>query len=197
MIVANAVAVPDLLPEKRNDILFAGEAGIRKGMDVLLAAWAAVRGELPGWRLLIAGPPADGFAATLQAAADDGTLALGAMRREEVLALAATSRIAVLPSRNEALPMFLLEAMARGCAVVATSVGQIDVLLEGGCGVLVPAGDEQALAAALRSLALDEDLLIRTAAAGRERVRESYSTTSGAGSLVDEWRRLAAVARAH
>jgi glycosyltransferase involved in cell wall biosynthesis len=197
LIVANAVAVPEALPEKRRDILFAGEAGTRKGMDVLLAAWTAVRADLPGWRLLIAGPPADGFADRLRAAADESTLVLGALPRDEVLALAGTSRIAVLPSRNEALPMFLLEAMARGCAAIATSVGQIDVLLEGGCGILVPVGDRDRLAAALRDLALDEELLARTASAGRERVRASYSTTSGAGSLVGEWRSLAALARAH
>ena len=63
---------------------------------------------------------------------------LGTVERDEVLRRLSRAAIPVLPSRYEALPMSLLEAMAHGCAVVATPVRQVEELVDG-CGVLLPA----------------------------------------------------------
>ena len=49
--------------------------------------------------------------------------------------------LASLPSRAEALPMFLLEALANGCAVLGSTAGGIPELLSGGAGIVVPPGE--------------------------------------------------------
>ena len=65
----------------------------------------------------------------------------------------------VLASRNEGMGRALVEAMAAGLPVAATSVGGVpEVLEEGRAGILVPPGDAEALAAAINRLAGDERL---------------------------------------
>jgi glycosyltransferase involved in cell wall biosynthesis len=185
--IVNGVAVPERLGAKESLVLFAGEAGPRKGIDVLLDAWSAIRGKHPDWRLVIAGPPrdweppsaVDGCSVTL----------LGSVSREEVLRWQARAAVAALPSRQEALPMFLLEAMAHGCAVVTTPVGQVAELVQG-CGILVPADDPEALADGLHRLLADPAMVAEVADAGRARVRERYSAERVARQVEREWRFL-------
>ena len=78
-----------------------------------------------------------------------------------------------LPSHWEGLPISMLEAMAAGCAVVATAVGEIPTALDG-AGVVVPPHDPRALADSLEALLTDDERRARLGAAARERVRERY-----------------------
>ena len=60
----------------------------------------------------------------------------------------------VLPSRSEACPLALLEAMAAGCVCIATDVGDVREILEvAGCGIVVPSESSSALAAAIEHVA--------------------------------------------
>lgn len=84
--------------------------------------------------------------------------------------------IFVQPSLHDALPMTVLEAMAAGLPVVATSVeGLPEVVIDGETGLLVPPADSGALATAIRTLSLDGDLRSRLGAAARRRVEEHFS----------------------
>lgn len=77
----------------------------------------------------------------------------------------------VLPSEWEAFGLVLLEAMAAGVPIVASAVGGVPEVLEGGrCGRLVPFGDPRALASAIGALAADASERARLTAAGRRRV---------------------------
>jgi hypothetical protein len=181
--VANGVEVPTEHPAKEPMVLFAGEVGPRKGVDVLWTAWAAVAAAHPGWRLLVAGPVEPEIAALPLPPA---TELLGALPRAETLAVTARAAVAVLPSRNEALPMFLLEAMARGCATVGTPVGDVARLLDG-CGAIVPVDDADALATTLAGLIDDPAARAGLGAAGRERVRERYSVPVLVRMFEREW----------
>ena len=81
------------------------------------------------------------------------------------------ARALVLPSEWEAFGLVLLEAMAAGTPIIATGVGGVpDVLDSGRAGRLVPYGDPDRLAAALRSVVEDSRETERLRAAGRERV---------------------------
>lgn len=81
-----------------------------------------------------------------------------------------------LSSDNEANPNALLEAMATGLPCVSTDVGgAAEVLDRGGCGLLVPARDESAMAEALAKLAADPGLRDRMGKAARARVVENYT----------------------
>jgi glycosyltransferase involved in cell wall biosynthesis len=80
---------------------------------------------------------------------------------------------AVLPSIClDACPTTVLEAMASGRPVVATTTGGIvDMIMDGENGLLVPPGDEYKLADAIVRLLNDADLRARLAAGAQERVQ--------------------------
>ena len=75
--------------------------------------------------------------------------------RTDLPSVVAGSDLALLSSDNEGTPVALIEAAAGGRPAVATSVGGVPEVVAPGTGVLVPRGDEQAMAAALGRLASD------------------------------------------
>jgi glycosyltransferase involved in cell wall biosynthesis len=95
---------------------------------------------------------------------------------EEVGPLLAAADACVLPSLWEGLPLGLLEAMARGCPVVASAVGGVPEAVEDGIeGRLVPAGEPEALASALDELANDPALAETLGGNAARRVRQSFT----------------------
>lgn len=96
----------------------------------------------------------------------------------------------VLPSRFEAFPVTILEAMAVPLPVVATAVGSVAEAIEDDVtGILVPAEDVQALTSALERLSGDPDVRGRLAAAAQDRVRERFTAAAMAAryeALYDE-----------
>lgn len=82
----------------------------------------------------------------------------------------------VLPSLSEGLPITLLEAMSQSVPVVASRVGGIPAVLDGGrCGRLVPAGDARGLAQAIREALSPSDATLEMVARARERVLTEYA----------------------
>lgn len=188
-IVPNAVTVPALVPDKQDLVVFGGEVGLRKGVDVLLEAWQEVGPELTGWTLVLAGPRSADFA--LPSLLPASTSAVGAITHSALLELLDRAAVAVLPSRNEALPMFLLEAAARGCALIGSRVGQVPQLIGTDAGVLVEPGDAAELAAALRTLTTDRAETMRYGRAARTLVEAEYSATTARRRLEALWIRVA------
>jgi colanic acid/amylovoran biosynthesis glycosyltransferase len=84
---------------------------------------------------------------------------------------------------HEGIPVALMEAMAHGIPVVSTDTGGIPELLGEGAGVMVPARDPEALAAALENLVRDPDLRLRLGIAGRRRVEEGFAIERTTGAL--------------
>jgi glycosyltransferase involved in cell wall biosynthesis len=82
-----------------------------------------------------------------------------------------------LPSELESFPNGLLEAMACGCAVVASNVGGVPEMV-GEAGMLIPPGDPEALAAALRELQVDSRRRADLGAAAAKRVAERFSVAN-------------------
>jgi glycosyltransferase involved in cell wall biosynthesis len=113
--------------------------------------------------------------------------------RDDVPAILASSHVFVLSSRSEALPVSILEAMAAGLPVVASRTGGVpELVVDGQTGVLVPAGDPSALAAALQRLVDDPALRAGLGAAGRARVEEQFRLESFLQAHVDLYRRALA-----
>lgn len=84
----------------------------------------------------------------------------------------------VLPSRFEAFPLALLEALLAETAVVAANVGSVaEAVLPGETGLLVPPDDPAALADAMRRLLADECLRRRLGARGRELVLHRFTAS--------------------
>lgn len=180
VVVPNPIEIPaDVRPA--GDLppvaLFAGEVGRPKGADVLIDAWPRVHAACPSARLIIAGPPGD-----VEPAPFEDVEWTGALSRAEVGARLAQSRVAVLPSRNEVMPMFLLEAMAAARPIVTTPVGEMPSLV-GEAGLLVPPGEADALADALILLLTDPTEATRRGTALRRRAEERFSPTRVAAEL--------------
>jgi glycosyltransferase involved in cell wall biosynthesis len=156
-------------------VLSLGRLNGLKGHDVLLSAFRRVRDSHPEIHLVIAG---DGpqrarlHAVTLALGLKDRVAFLGEIGRERVPQLLAGCRFLVLSSWNEGIPNVILEAMASGKAVVATSVGGVpEVVEDPSRGRLVPPGDAVALARAMSSLIEDPAGCAAMGEAGRAFVR--------------------------
>jgi glycosyltransferase involved in cell wall biosynthesis len=106
-------------------------------------------------------------------------------RRDDVPALLAATDALVLPSWIEGLPLVVLEAMAAGVPVVATSVGGTpEAVVDGETGLLVPPRDVGALAGALDALLEDPGRARRFGEAGRRRARERFDAGEAARRVV-------------
>ena len=98
-------------------------------------------------------------------------------QREDMHRVFAMSHIACLPTfYGEGLPKVLIEAAACGRPVVATDIpGCREIVRHGENGLLVPARDPRALAAALKQLILDPALRQRMGKRGREIAEKEFS----------------------
>lgn len=169
-----------------NTVVFAGEVGRRKGVDTLLAAWPLVHADHPHACLRLIGPVAD---ATLVEQLPTGALVEGPQPRAYVRAALETATVAVLPSRAEALPMFVLEAMAAGIPVVATPVGAVADAVED-AGIIVPVDDHSSLAAAIADLLANPRRASELGHRGTTKARDKY----GAAAVLLRFAQLYSVA---
>ena len=171
--IPNPVALPPHVERAREAglVVFSGRCEAAKGIFDLLEAAGVLRAQVPGLRIECAG---DGDLGKVQRYAQ--ALNMGArvklrgwLDRGAAEALLARASVFVLPSYAEGLPMSLLEAMAMGCPVVATSVGGIpDIVEDGVNGLLVEPGDAAALSAAVERILDDDALAERLGAAAVE-----------------------------
>jgi glycosyltransferase involved in cell wall biosynthesis len=97
--------------------------------------------------------------------------------RKDVERIYAAMDVFVLPSTcEEAFGMVLIEAMAMGKPVIGTMVGGIPELISDGInGILIPPGDENALAEAILKYLTDRDFAARVAASGRQTVESQFT----------------------
>lgn len=140
------------LPRRVPYILFVGTVEPRKGLDVLLAAFSEVAGEVDDVELWLAGQAGwDTGPTERQIATHPYTSRirrLGFVDEGVLPALYRGARAIAYPSRGEGFGLPVLEAMACGALVVTTS-GTVMAEVSGGAAALVPSGDALALAQAL------------------------------------------------
>lgn len=172
-------------------VLYAGRLRTRKGVAVLLEAFARLRGEQPGATLVLAGDGEQRSALETQARAlglGDAVRFAGAQPRGAMAGWYAAADVFCLPSLYEGFPLAILEAMAAGLPVVATAVAGIPEAVEDGVtGRLVPPEDAAALARALAELAADPTAARRMGAAGRRRVEEEFAIPRIAAAYLELW----------
>lgn len=175
--------LPDLpadLPPRDTAFTFvyAGVLLELKGVDVIAEAFRRVRVEFPQVRLLVVG---DG---ELKSAFDglDGVELVGTVPPETVCRYLARGHVVLQPSRKDGWGLAILEGAACGLAMIGSdkTPSAVDRIVDGKNGSIVPAGDVEALAAAMRRYAANPDLAVRHGAAARETVRDMSATVQAA-----------------
>src|SRR5579884_1556563 len=155
-----------------------------KSLHTLLEAFALVG---RGARLRIVGSGTE-LAGLQQRAADLGIAGQVCFQpaTAEVQRVLGAIDIFVLPSRTEALSNALMEAMACGCACIASNVGgNPELIRREETGLLFEAGDAAALAAQLRRLFEDAPLRRRLAKVGQEFVCRNFSLAASARRMAE------------
>lgn len=172
-------------------LLFVGRLRHYKGLHVLLDAMPRVAA-----RLVIVGDGPKGPELRAQArrlALGDRVHFAGAVDDETLLDHLAAAGIGLLPSSTptEAFGLAMVESMAAGLPVISTELGTGTSFVNqhGSTGLVVPANDPAALAAAIMRLLGDPAERARMGAAGRARARDCFTTEAmmrGMDSLYDE-----------
>lgn len=175
-------AVPSLETDRKrvpsSYISFLGRVGERKGLHDLLNAMVIVKQQCPDAKLLVGG---DGEVERFKAIAKDLNLEsevefLGWVSGKDKLDVLNKSQVFCLPSYNEGFPMGVLEAMSTGVAVVSTYAGGIPDAIENRKeGILVEAGDSEALANALIELIQSPELQQDYVSNAKRKFDESFS----------------------
>ncbi len=156
-------------------ILFVGRDDERKGLPVLLAAFAGLRDHVPV-RLEIVGASTEAvepYVAELNGGTEDVEF-LGSVGDDELWGRLHATDVLCAPSLGgESFGMVLIEAFAAGTPVVASDIaGYRQVVRHRRDGLLVPAGDPLELAQSLHALSLDPAARMKMGSAARERAAE-------------------------
>lgn len=171
-----------------NEILAVGRLSREKGFDLLLRAFAASGLSERGVRLTILGegPERQALMSLARVLGVENVVSMPGVVRDPEKWMAGSAAF-VLPSRYEGFPNALLEAMAMGCAVIATDCdsGPRQIIRNGVDGVLVPLEDVAALAEALRTVLSDPDLRMRLSFAALS-VRQRFEKKV----ILERWRAL-------
>lgn len=203
--IPNAVALPPCAsPVRRGEPFvfgFLGRLDRCKGVDILLRAFAplieSVSSETFAPRLVIGGTGPE--EASLRALAED----LETDARIDWLGWVSDKEdffakidVLVMPSREEALGLSLLEAMAHQKPVIVSDcpgpAALVSPAAEPACGLVVPCADVAGLTNALRRLVGDSSACAMFAKVGRERVESRYSEVALQQSIVAELRNCCA-----
>jgi glycosyltransferase involved in cell wall biosynthesis len=156
-----------------------------KGLTTLAEAFAQIARDTPGIRLVIVG------SGSMLAKLESMRAAFGLQDRwilvpsvSEVVPWLRSIDIFVLPSLSEAFSNSLMEAMACGCAVVASRVGGNAELVEDGeTGMLFRPADAGSLALVLSKLIDQPAVRLRIAAAGTQRILSRFSREKAAATM--------------
>jgi Glycosyltransferase len=144
------------LDDNKRYLLYVGRLVAVKGLDLLLDAFAQLTQKWRDVELLLIGDGAEREALKHQATAlgiRDKVHFVGAQPHERIVLWMNAGDVFCLPSHKEGLPTVLLEALACGTPIVATSVGGIpEIVAEGQVGRLVRSRDPKEMAACIEEV---------------------------------------------
>lgn len=179
---ASAIGTPLIpkLKKKGPRLLFLGRLHPKKGLDLLLSAWARLGPAIREWELVIVGPDEAGYLGQLRQLRQKLDLQekvyfTGPVAGRAKIALLHSAELFVLPSHSEGLPMSVLEALACSLPVVATRACNLPALTSAEAGWECDAALESlsdALRAAVLASADEREARGRN---GRRLVENQYS----------------------
>jgi glycosyltransferase involved in cell wall biosynthesis len=154
------------------NVTYIGRLESVKGADDFVAAALRVKREHPELHVRVVGWYKEGHPLVAAHAHEVDFTGL----RSDIPAVLRGTDIFVLPSYSEGLSNALMEAMASGCACIASDVGGNAFLIQNGVsGLLFPVGDREALASHIRRLVEDPAKRIQIGEAARRRIHDHFS----------------------
>jgi glycosyltransferase involved in cell wall biosynthesis len=165
------------LPDNRPIVGLVGRLSTEKGVDIFLRAAASVLTELPSTKFVVVGDGPD--REKLESLIDELKIRASVSmlgRRDDMPSVYASFEIMVSESRQEGLPIAILEGMASRRPLIATNVGAVPTVVLDDCtGVLLPPEDIEALASEIVNLLSDSPRRESLGAAARKLVEEEFS----------------------
>ncbi|KIC94313.1 glycosyltransferase family 4 protein [Flavihumibacter solisilvae] len=158
-------------------LLFLGRINPQKGLVELLEAFKRVSLDYPTWKLVIGGSGEESFLDNeiRKRGIEANVIRKGWVSGNEKDNLIREAAMLVLPSYGEGQSIAILEAMAAGLPVIATSVGGNTFIIDHmKSGILVPMGDTVALENAIRKLIEDPGLGRKIAAEAQEKIAAQF-----------------------
>jgi colanic acid/amylovoran biosynthesis glycosyltransferase len=178
-----------VMAEERDiDLCTIARLAPQKGLPILIEALGllAGRGERPRTVLIGDGPLRSDLEEQARTHGVESQITLlGDCDGKTVSAMLRRSKLMVLPSFAEGLPVVIMEAFACGTPVVSTAIAGIPELVDQSCGWVVPAGSAELLADAIsEALATPQAQRDERGLIGRQRVRERHDVRANARDLV-------------
>ena len=188
------IVIPHLYKKTRAkyDIIFVGRLTRQKGVEILLKVAAELRARRVIKKVAIVGEgelTKELHAEARNLGIDDLVDFLG--KRNDVENLLQQSRLFLLPSRWEGTPSALLEAMACGVPVLATSVGGVPYIIDSDVnGVLVPPGNIELMTRAAQQILTKKSIARRLGHNARKKVIRCYSIQDYTNRMIDFYRQI-------
>ncbi|MEO7931668.1 MAG: glycosyltransferase [Chthoniobacterales bacterium] len=164
-VIPNGVEVPEPRIKAHSQsatktALFLGRIHPKKGLPLLVQAWARVKPE--GWKMRVIGPDEDGHRAEVEALVAQHGLANdwqfeGALEGEQKTAAFCEADLFILPTYSENFGIAIAEALAAGVAVITTTGAPWQELVKHRCGWWVPPKIEPLACALKEALLMDEE----------------------------------------
>jgi glycosyltransferase involved in cell wall biosynthesis len=164
----------------------------RKGHSVAISALPQILEAVPEFKLVFAGEgPLEEMLRDEAEALGVGDAVVFAGFRRDVPALLRASRLLLLPSDIECLPLVILEAMASGLPVVASDVGGISEAIEDSVtGFLIRPRDVDGLAGAVMQVLESPDGGAAMGEAGRRKVEREFALEATIAAVIDLYEEL-------
>jgi glycosyltransferase involved in cell wall biosynthesis len=180
--------------KEMNYALYVGRIDYRKGLFDLMKCAKRVCEERPDMSFVLAGSgPLTGLLSKEagRLGVEKKVSLLGYVSKTRLVRLYQNASVFILPSYYEGLPTVMLEAMACGVPVVATSIaGHTDVISNGLNGFLVPVSDSEQMAKCILALMADHKLRGKMGRAARQTIEEKYTWNRVSEAVMECYGRL-------
>jgi glycosyltransferase involved in cell wall biosynthesis len=193
-IIPNGIDIPQprersITAHERRTVLSLGRIHPKKGLDILLRAWARLEPDCPDWRLRIVGPSEAAHDAFLKSLSRELRLSrvsiegpvYGAAKNE----IYDAAGVFVLPTLNDNFAITVAEALAAGIPVIASKGAPWSGLVEERCGWWIDHGVEPLSAALSQAMARPTDELSAMGARGRAWMGREFSWSRAGGDVIE------------
>jgi glycosyltransferase involved in cell wall biosynthesis len=181
-VIANGIHIPENPPLRKNrdtlHLLCLGRIEKEKGMHHAVKAMEEFNDGTLKLDIVGTGPYLDELKKLIaKLKLEKNVICHGRVEDNELSKMFAAADIYLMPTtRQEGLPLTILEAMANGLPVIASDIGGIPQVIEDeGDGLLVKPGDVSELINAIRILKNDEDMRLKLSKAARKTIEDKYS----------------------